>query len=353
MAAESETLPAARAGTRAPWSFYLYTNSPLGAPATGVGLAVLIFAAAVSIELAIGRPQALIRGVDPAELGCVYLRGDYRIAVVGIMLLMYAATARYVLGRWTKQANALLGQPDTPEVDSLAANRVWGFIPGVLGIAFCLSFAVDIAERNVEWTRDYWIFVHGFNWAWCFPFGWVGGRLIFSLLGNAALVSRLARQIEVTDLDDTQPLEAAVRHGMRTALLSVVLLGLISVHFVDPGLGLGAIVFVTAMFIIGSVMSALPAVGVAKVFYDRRDEELGLLRREIEVEEQQLRDKNPDYEPGRIGDLVALEKRLEDWGLSVFRFSTFARLLVYAVIGFLSWLSAEAVSIVVEDMFGF
>ena len=75
------------------------------------------------------------------------------------------------------------------------------------------------------------------------------------------------------------------------------------------------------------------------------------MRREIEIEEEQLRNKDPDYEPGRIGDIVALEQRLQDWQVSVFRFSTFARVLVYALIGFLSWVGAEAVSIVVEDMF--
>lgn len=353
MAVESHTLPAPRRGFRAPWSFYLFRRSPFGALTTGIGLALLLFVSLVSLELFTGRPQALLRGVPPADVGCAYLRGDYRIAVVGIILLLYSAAARFVLACWTRETAALLGRGEFLDADSLAANRAWGFMPGLLGIAICLGFAIDIAERSVEWTRDYWILPHIINWTWCIPFGWVGGRLIYALIVNAVLISRAARRIEVRDLDETGPLEAAVRHGLRSALLSLILLGLISVHFVDPGLGFGAVVFVGAMLVVGTTISTLPAIGVAKVLYDKRDEQLAELRREIQIEEQQLRDHVPGYVPGRIGDIVALEQRLENWHVSVFRFSTFARLVMYAFIGILSWLAAEAVSIVVEDLFGF
>ena len=353
MAVDSGTMQARGRENLVPWSFHLFLKSPLGALLTGLVIAIAVFAALTSLELLSGRPQALLHGVPAAEVGCFYLRGDYRIGVVGIILLMYAATARYVLASWTRETGALLARAELLDVDSLAANRWWGVIPGVLGMAICLGFAIDIAERDVEWTREYWILPHVINWGWCIPFGWTGGRLIYSLVGDAVIVSRLARSIEITDLDDTAPLETAIRHGLRTALLSMMLLGLISVHFVDPGLGIGAVIFVSVLFVVGATISTLPVLGVVKVFYDARDAQLAELRKEIEIEEEQLRNRDPGYEPGRIGDIVALEKRLESWQLSVFRFSTFARLVVYAIVGFLSWLSAEAVSIVVEDLFGF
>lgn len=352
MAVDIRLSPPAHA-IRVPWSFDLFAKSPAGALITGTASAILLVGAAMALELLTGRPQALLSGIPAADVGCEYLRGDYRIGVVGIILLMYAATARFILARWTRETGALLAQVKPLDVDTLAANRLWGLLPGLLGIAICLGFAIDIAERDVEWTRDYWILPHIINWGWCIPFGWSGGRLVFALIGNAVVVSRLARSIRIKDLDDTAPLEAAVRHGLRTALLSLVLLGLISVHFVDPGLGVGAVVFVGVMFVVGTTISTLPAIGVIKVFYDTRDAQLAELRREIEIEEEQLRNRDPGYEPGRIGDIVALEKRLESWQLSVFRFSTFARLVFYALIGILSWLGAEALSVVVEDLFGF
>ena len=342
-----------RRAIRAPWSFYLFNKSPFNALLTGVLSGAALFVVLATLELLAGRPQALLRGEPAVQVGCEFLRGDYRIGVVGIILLMYSATARYILARWTREAAAILRQREFLDADTLASNRWWGFLPGLLGIAICLGFAIDIAERDIEWTRDYWILPHIFNWSWCIPYGWVGGRLIFAMIADAVLVSRVARKIEVTDLDDTAPLDAAVRHGMRSALLSLIFLGLVSVHFVDPGLGVGAVVFVVAMFVVGGVISTLPAMGVVQVLYDKRDAELETLRREIEIEEQQLRDKDPDYEPGRIGDIVALEQRLKDWNVSLFRFSTFARLTLYAVVGFLSWLAAESVSVIVEDLFGF
>ena len=83
----------------------------------------------------------------------------------------------------------------------------------------------------------------------------------------------------------------------------------------------------------------------------RHAELLEHLRGEIAVEEQQLLDKDPDYEPGRIGDLVSMEKRLTEYKVTVFRFSTVTRLALYAIIGFLSWLGAAAVSVFVESLF--
>lgn len=345
--------PTLQGATRVPWSFRLFRRLPWRTSVTGMLIGLLLLAVVVGLELLSGRPQALLRGVAPVDAGCEYLPGDYRIAVVGIIALAFSMAARYKLTDWTHDAAETLGSPHVPDAETLAASRPWGVLPGLIGIAICLGFAVDIAERGVEWTRTYWIFPHVHNWGWCLPFGWVGGRLIYSIIANAMIVSRIAKGITIRSLDETTPVDAAVRHGSRSALISLMFLGIISVHFIDPGLNVLAIAFLVVLALLGASISALPAVGVVQCFDDKRDAELKMIRDEIAIEEQQLLAKDADYEPGRIGDLVTMEKRLASWSVSIFRFSALVRLALYVVIGFLSWLGAAAVSVVVENLVRF
>jgi hypothetical protein len=320
---------------------------------TGLIIGVLLLIIYTLLELYSGRPQALLAGTPPVQVGCEYLLGDYRIGVVGIILLAYSMSARYKLTAWTHRAMEALGGPEPLDAEALAESRAWGFLPGFLGFIICVTFAFDIAERDIEWTSDYWILPHIFNWGWTLPFGWVGGRLIYSVITNAIIVSRLARSIVINDLDEKAPINSTVRHGLNSALISITFLGIISVHFIDPGLDLPAVLFLVVLFLLGSGISALPSLGVMRSYYERRDKQLDLLRSEIAIEQQQLLDKDADYEPGRISDLAAMEQRLAGWHVTLFHFSTVARLGLYAAIGFFSWLTAAAVSAFVENLFGF
>lgn len=336
-----------------PWSFVLARLSPWPTWLTGILFGLALLAAVILLELLSGRPQAVLRGVSPADAGCTYLLGDYRIAIVGIIALAYSMTARYKLTEWTLEAGTHVRLPkQIVDAETLASYRWWGFIPGLLGMGLYLMAGLDIAERQIEWTREYWIVPHIVTWGLSIPFGWVGGRLVYSVFANAIIVSRAAREVEVHDLNDLAPVEAAIRHGSRTALISLMFLGIISVHFIDPGLNLATILVLVVLFVVGAAISALPTVGVMQNYYDRRDQELEYLRREIAVEEQQLLDRDQDYEPGRIGDLVSMEQRLSNWKVTVFRLSMLARLGLYVFIGLLSWIGAAGVSVVVEGIFG-
>jgi len=100
-------------------------------------------------------------------------------------------------------------------------------------------------------------------------------------------------------------------------------------------------------------VSGLPVIGVVQAMDDARDRQIETLTVELESEQRRLLDGGPGYEPGRISDLIALERRLRDWRVPVVRFSVLIRLAFYAIVGFLSWLGAAAVSVVVESFFGF
>jgi hypothetical protein len=335
-----------------PWTFHLFRLSKWSPLLTGIAFGGLVLALMTMLEFATGRPQAVLDGKSLADAGCVYLIGDYRIGIISIMMLTYAMTARYILAGWTRRTAAHLGRADFVDAEVLAETHWWGILPGLAGLALSLATAIDISERDMEWSREYWILPHIFNWLWCIPMGWIGMRLIYALTLNAIRIARLAREIEVRDIYDTTPLDATIRHGTRSALLSLMLLGLVSVNFIDPGLGLPSVVFLVSLFVVGVVISTLPVIGAVQMLYDKRDRHIERLRHELEVEERQLLTNDPDYEPSRIGDIVALERRLEERRVPLFRLSVLVQLIMYAAIGFLSWLGAAAVSAVVEAFFG-
>lgn len=338
---------------RQPLTFRWFDRCPWHPAIAGMGMAVLMSLAYAMIESLSGRPQALLHNHTLIDNGCPYLVGDYRIGMVGILILVASMTARYLLAGWARESMTQLRRSDLKDAEALADESPWGILPGLIGIVLCLAVAVDIAERDIEWTRSYWIFPHVFNWAWCIPFGWVGGRLIYSLIANALAISRIAERTEIQDLSSHLELDIAVKHGSRSALISLMFIGILSVHFVDPGLDAPAIVFLVVLFLAGAGFSTVPALGVVRKLYLFRDKQLDTLRSELETEQQQLYAKHYDYEPGRIADIIAMEQRLQSWTVNVFHFSNVARVMTYALVGFFSWIGAAAVSVFIENLFQF
>lgn len=352
MAADSKAVPALQRRPRTPWSFHVFRVTPWSAAVTGIAIGAVLVAALVFFEMLSGRPQLLLRGVSPIDAGCVYLLGDYRISLVGVILLAYTATARYVLAQWSHESAARLSVANYCDADTLAEQRWWGFLPGVLGALLTFMFGVDISERPIEATSSYWILPHFFNWAWCLPFGWVAGRLFYAVPTNAIMIGRIAKGIEIEDLAHREPLDVAIQHGSRSAFLSVIFLGLVSVHFVDPGTGAIAATVLSILFFAGVAISSVPVVGAIARLQDTRDAQVERLQSERAEEEAKMLRNDGSYQPGRMADLVALEQHLVDQRITIFRVSNLVRLLIYAVIGLLSWMGAAAVSVFVESLFG-
>lgn len=337
---------------RLPWSFHIFRLSPFGAALTGVILCLMLLTLLVVIEVVSGRPQRMLEGLSPAEVGCEWLLHDYRISIVGVFILIHAMTARYILSRWTYGAALALSDSDFDDAESLLANSRWGFLPGLTGAFVVLVLGIDMAKQEIEMTSEYWNLPHTFNWLWCVPAGWIGGQFIFALVRDAVLISRRAQEIEVRDLSERGPLDIAVKHGSRSTLLSLMFLGVASVHIFDPGMGPVSAVVLVMLIAVGAVFSIVPPLGVIHRMYDFRDAQLERLTRQISLGQQQLANSESSYNPGRIGDMVALEQHLKNWKVNVLHLSNFARFFLYSALGFVSWLSAAGISIAVENMLG-
>lgn len=337
---------------RSPWSFALFRLLPVSPSVMGALFGLLSAGLLVAFELMSGRPQKLLAGMPPEDVGCVFLLGDYRIALIGVILLAYTMTARYILTLWSQSAGRQLLKEDFQDAESIAESRWWGFLPGLAGAALTLTFGIDISERPMEWNRAYWILPHTFNWLWTIPFGWVAGRFFYSVPVNAILVARRAREIGAEELDSTLPMEQTIRHGLRSALLSLVFLGLVSVHFVDPGVGIVAVGVLVALFVSGVAIAIVPVANSFREVKAIHDQRLETLQAEIAAEERKLMERASDYEPGRIRDLTALEKRMTEQRFNFVSLPNVLRLAMYAFVGLLSWLGAAAVSIALEQVFG-
>ena len=72
---------------RRPWSFHLFRLSKWSPLVTGIAFGGLVLALMIMLEFATRRPQAILDGQSLAEVGCVYLIGDYRIGIISIIVL--------------------------------------------------------------------------------------------------------------------------------------------------------------------------------------------------------------------------------------------------------------------------
>ena len=335
---------------KSPLSFVFFQTVSLPPPVTGVFATLVVLVSFVSLELLTGRPGELIAGHDPAAVGCAWLVGDYRISFLSILLLMYAATARFILAQVTLNNAALLqAAEDFLDIDRLATLRWWGWIPGLVGIAVVLVSAIDIAEREVEWTSEYWILPHFINWAWCVPFGWIAGRFIFATIGNGILVSRLAATVPCDSVFNASVLQPAVRQSSMSALLLTLMFGILSVHFVDPGAGYASVALVLSLVIVCFACSGIAAWGAGRRLLQLRNSELQRVRAEIlSMEKATLKSESVSVE--RMQNLLLLETRILDAKINPIQASTAARGVFYAALGLLSWLGAATVERILDQL---
>ncbi len=331
---------------RQPLSFVLFDRIGWHPLLIGFTFGSVTLAVLVALEWMSGRPSGLIAGVSGAALGCHWLIGDYRLGVVNCLLLAYVSTARVVLAKSSLKNCEASFEGIHTEADTLASNRWWGVLPGLAGIALTLLIAMDIAERPIEWTSEYWILPHLFNWVWCFPIGWMGGRFLFALFANGWMLSRRTRSLELESVFDAGPLQGALNQAKVSAMLSIMFLGGVSVHFLDPGAGLGSVVVLLVLFAVAALISGLSLSGAMHAFNLAKQGELERVRKQLKHHEDQL--LKGDQPSVAIESLLALESRLRNRSFGLVEITNVGRFIAYAILGLMSWLGAAAVEMMLD-----
>jgi hypothetical protein len=219
------------------WTGRLYQTVPISPIWMGVGIVVGLLLVFVAIAWAFGG-IAIVRA---GEEGLWKYR-EARLAVLVALLAGYLPTARrYVVLGAQKNLEDLLPLLGSAPQDSDSVRRSFVFLEpravrtaGFLGFLI-LPFTALMVDRDpmLYLQREYYGAEQVFAWvvgAWV---GWSLGGFLYATLAYARRFSDLAGQIERIDFLDLQALAPFARQGLRSALLWLVLLSLLTLNVVD------------------------------------------------------------------------------------------------------------------------
>ena len=219
------------------WIERFYQTVPVSPIWVGLGIVGALLALFLAIAWVFGG-LAIVRAGDQGLW-------EYREARFGILVALLAGylpiAHRYVVLGAKKNVEDLLPLLDTSSRRRDAVQRRFGLLDaraartaGFLGILIAPITALLIdRDPTLYLQRAYWAPEQAFAWivgAWV---GWNLGVFVYSTLAYARRFSDLAGEVERIDLFDLYALAPFARQGLRSALLWLVLLSLVSLNAVD------------------------------------------------------------------------------------------------------------------------
>jgi hypothetical protein len=312
----------------------------------GFGIVVGLLALFLAVAWAFGGLAILRTG----DLGL----WEYREARFGILVALlagYLPTARrYVVLGAKKNLEDLLPLLAPPSRGSAAAQRRFGLLDaraarraGLLGILIVPITALLIdRDPTLFLQREYFGAEQCFAWvvgAWV---GWSLGVFVYATQGYARRFSDLAGQIERIDLLDLQTLAPFARQGLRSALLWLVLLSLVSLNAVD-------LIWFSTLAVIalvgGTAALILPVRGIHLRLRQAKQAELGRVHAAIRGDPGPLSGSLISQHGADLGlsGLLAYRNFLESVREWPFDAPTMLRFALYLAIPLGSWLGGAFV----------
>jgi hypothetical protein len=273
---------------------------------------------------------------------------------LGILVALLAgylpAARRYVVLGAKKNLEDLLPLLESPTRSHQEARRRFGLLDaraarraGRLGLLI-LPITALLVDRDptLFLQPEYYGAEQGFAWvvgAWV---GWSLGVFVYATQGYARRFSDLAGQIERIDLLDLQTLAPFARQGLRSALLWLVLLSLVSLNAVD--LIWFSIIAVIAL-VGGTAALILPVRGIHLRLRQAKQAELGRVHAAIRGDPGALsgsliREHGADL---GLSDLLAYRNLLESVREWPFDAPSMLRFALYLAIPLGSWLGGAFV----------
>lgn len=267
---------------------------------------------------------------------------EFRIAVVHCLLAGYFPAAYFALRRGAADTLDRLGglfasAPGSKQSERGGNSRRWSLLAwGLVGVAATvMTPTLTTAEpwRSSTWPPEVWW--HRFVGLFI---GWWFYWFIAEAIATGTSTSRLADRLENVDLFDQRPMSPFVKQGLLTALLTVGAVSLISLMLVDPGewpvvaLTLGLCLPVAVLGLL------LPVRGVHRRIRDAKQSELVWARDRIRCVRKSLHEGVPEGSPGKMADLIAYQRLVEDVSEWPFQASTAVQIGLYLLIPAASWL---------------
>lgn len=219
------------------WTERFYRAVPVSPIWVGFGIVVGLLALFLVIAWAFGG-LAIVR---TGELGLWEYR-EARLAILVALLAGYLPTAHYYVSLGAKRnLEDLLPMLESSPRSYDEVRRRFGLLDaraarkaGLLGILIAPITALSIdRDPALFLQREYFGAEQGFAWvvgAWV---GWSLGVFVYATLAYARRFSELASQVGRIDFLDLQRLAPFARQGLRSALLWLVLISLVSLNAVD------------------------------------------------------------------------------------------------------------------------
>ena len=224
-----------------------------------------------------------------------------------------------------------------------------GLVGGLVGVAlaFLTPYMVrpvpDVVWLPAAWTPEV---------AWHRILGPIASVLAI-WLGYAIVVvslrmSRIAAKLERIDLLDLSPLAPFTQQGLTHSLLGIGAMSIFGLVMLETGFGLVMLIMGGGILLLCVFALITPLRGVHRRIKLAKETEIQWANREISGHTSELRSQGTAGRSGDLADLVAYRSLVEnvpDWP---FTGSTYARLVVYALIPIVSWSLGIAVEQFVE-----
>ena len=332
---------------------------PLSPLWVGAGIALLVLAGVLALELSFGELRAFLRGAETrvdAE--------EYRFTLVLALLIGYlpAAYAYAVRGSrrtWEALRPVIRCTPaefetlrDAAGLFSAAGLRRAGWIG--LGVAVLIPFLVDFSLFVYRFDLESFYLPTAIHRVLLPIVGWLMGRNIHAMLADSTRLARAGRERLDVDLLDIEPLAPFTRHGLRNSLLFMGSFAILSLLVVDWGARPGLPFVISVSFLmaagLGVVALVLPVRGAHAAIRRAKTEELAACNEAIRA--RRRASAGADAAGPELHELLAWRSFVEsvrEWPIDA---STLTRFLLYLAIPMGSWLGGAMVERAVDAALG-
>lgn len=328
------------------WSQRALNASSLTPLAAGFALAAALLIVFFAFELALGRFDLLHEE---------HFREDVRVAVVLCLLAAYQPAAWLAGVRGTQRTAEELAPVVRPSPQAAALQQV-GLGRRELRVAGLVGIAVLVVGLVlVDWHPNVLFgigqlsleaFVHRLLVVFI---GWFGGRSAYATWVESRRLSRLGRDHVEIDLLDLSPISPLIRHGLRSALLTIGAISLLSLMFYDVDAAPNLVWFLVSASILFLLLAAtellLPVRGVHDAIAREKERELVRVNDKI----RRARDAGGPSAPS-LTDWVAYRGLIEavrEWPVDA---PTLRRFGLYLAIPVGSWLGGALVERLVDSL---
>ncbi len=265
----------------------------------------------------------------------------FRATVTLFVLIAYVPVAHLYLRRWTRRHLAALTASFGSAIacSTSAPTSITAGLAGAV-VFLLLFFIIPINLSGIE-QLSFGLIVASLSGI---VFGWLAGRFLICMLKDSLRMTRLARSLPNLELLDLGPLSPFVQQGIKSALLTVIVLTLTAHLAIAPGNTIiGSTLFMLIWGGLTLMVFTLPVRGIHDRIRREKQSQLERVRAEIWAAKEVVLRQEDKGSSGRLSALLDLENRLERVRAWPYDASSWLKFGLYMLLGLGSWLGAAAV----------